>query len=124
MPSHPLIHIEIASTDPAASAKFYGDVFGWKITVDQQFDYTQFEAEGGPGGAFPKVDDQMVRPGSILPYIGTDDIEASLKKVEAAGGKTLVPKTEIPMAGWFAVFADTTGASIGLFTEMAYQHEG
>jgi len=52
----------------------------------------------------------------LLLYIGTDDIDASLAKVEAHGGKTVLPKTEIPGIGWFAIFTDQTGNRLALFT--------
>ena len=35
--------------------------------------------------------------------------------VEARGGKTILPKTEIPGVGWFAFFADPTGNQVALF---------
>ena len=60
-------------------------------------------------------------PGDVLIYIGTDDIEASLAKIQALGGKVVAPKTEIPQTGWFAIFTDPTGNKIGLYTAM-HQH--
>jgi predicted enzyme related to lactoylglutathione lyase len=54
----------------------------------------------------------------VVIYIDTDDIDEMLGRIEAAGGKTLLPKTEIPGMGWFAFFADPTGNRIGLYTTM------
>jgi hypothetical protein len=51
----------------------------------------------------------------VVVYIGTDDIEASLAKVEKLGGKTVTPKSEIPGMGWFALFTDPSGNLVGLF---------
>lgn len=121
MSSHPVVHVEISAKDPAAAGKFYSELFGWKIDVDRQFNYHQFTAEGGPGGAFVEANGKDYKAGDIVPYIGTDDIEATLKKVEALGGKTLTPKTEISNTGWFAFFADPTGNRIGLYTSMRQQ---
>jgi len=47
-------------------------------------------------------------------YIETDDVAASLAKVEAAGGKTIVPPVPIP-TGTFAWFADVEGNVVGLW---------
>lgn len=116
MKSHPIVHIEIAAKDTAAASKFYADLFGWKIEVDPQFNYYQFAAEGGPGGGFVEADGKQNKAGDIIPYIGTDDIDAFLKKAESLGGKILQPKMEIPGQGWFAFFADPTGNRIGLYT--------
>jgi len=114
--SHPIVHVEIPAHDPAAAGRFYADLFGWAIQSMPEFDYHTFAAQPGPGGGFPKVDDQTFKPGDVTVYVGTDDIGATLAKVEALGGKTLLPKTEIPNIGWFAFFSDPTGNRIGLFT--------
>jgi hypothetical protein len=119
--SHPFVHVEIPADDSLAAGKFYGDVFGWNIETDPTFNYTQFQAEGGPGGGFVSTqeatDGGMVqyKADSLLLYIGTDDIEASLAQVEAHGGKTVLPNTEIPGIGWFAIFTDPTGNRLALF---------
>jgi predicted enzyme related to lactoylglutathione lyase len=47
-------------------------------------------------------------------YIETEDVAASLKKVEAEGGKTIVGPLEIP-TGTFAWFADIEGNTVGLW---------
>ncbi|MBI1800813.1 MAG: VOC family protein [Chloroflexi bacterium] len=111
MNQHPIVHLEISAKNPAVSDQFYASVFGWAIEVDSKFNYHQFRAEGGPGGAF-------VEGEGIIPYIYTDDVDTSLARVEAAGGKTISPKMEIPGTGWFALFSDPAGNRIGLFTPM------
>jgi len=52
----------------------------------------------------------------VVPYVTTDDIEASLEKIGSNGGSTVVPKTEIPGFGHFAIFSDPTGNRIELFS--------
>lgn len=125
--SHPFVHVEIPADNTLAAGKFYGDVFGWNIETDPTFNYSQFKAEGGPGGGFVSTqeatDGGMVqyKPDSLLLYIGSDDIDASLAKIEANGGKTVLPKTEIPGIGWFAIFTDPTGNRLALFTGSGQQ---
>jgi predicted enzyme related to lactoylglutathione lyase len=80
-----------------------------------EMNYVAFDAEGGPGGGFPEVN-ELVKAGDVLVYIASDDIKASLAQAESLGGKTVVPKTEIPSIGWFGLFADPTGNVVGLFT--------
>jgi predicted enzyme related to lactoylglutathione lyase len=119
MSQHNIVHVEIPSTDPKVNAKFYSDAFGWKLEHDDQFDYWQFRPEGGPGGGFPGTGEPSGgKIGELLVYIGTDDIEASLAKVESLGGKTLMPKQEIPGTGWFAFFADPSGNKVALYKTM------
>ncbi len=122
MSNHSIVHVEIPASDPAAASKFYADLFGWKIQVDPSFDYHMFQADPGPGGGFVKIGDQMgYKPGEVLIYVSTDDINATLAEVAALGGKTLQPKTEIPQVGWFAIFADPAGNRIALFTSANQQ---
>ena len=119
MSAYPLVYVEISATDPANSAKFYADLFGWKIVVDPQMGYHQFTAEGGPGGGFPKADGKTTKAGDVIPYLAADDIDAMLKKIVAHGGKVLQPKTKIPGEGWYAWFADPSGNRMGLFARAA-----
>ncbi len=116
MAAHPIVHVELSAQDPAASSKFYADVFGWKIDRDPNFDYYMFAVEGGPGGGFVKPDGRMYKQGDVIVYLDTDDIDATLKKIEAAGGKTVLPKQEIPGIGWFAFFTDPGGNRVALYS--------
>lgn len=115
--SAPIVHGEIPAKDYDTADKFHSEVFGWKITVYKQFNYHMFESQGGPDGGFIAADGKN----GVLPYLGSDDIDAALKKINAAGGKTVTPKTEIPGMGWFAIFTDPTGNRLGLFSEMRRQ---
>jgi predicted enzyme related to lactoylglutathione lyase len=117
MSQHPIVHIEFSAKDPEAAGKFYADLFGWKVESFPGMDYYGFEAQGGPGGGFNPLGEQ-VKAGDVYVYVATDDIEATLAQAESLGGKTLVPKTEIPNMGWFAFFTDPTGNKVGLYTGM------
>jgi len=119
MSAHSVVHVEIPSTDPKVNAKFYGDAFGWKLDHDEQFDYWQFKPETGATGGFPGTDGPSGgKIGEVIVYIGTDDIEASLAKIESLGGKTVAPKMEIPGTGWFAFFEDPSGNKLALYKRM------
>jgi predicted enzyme related to lactoylglutathione lyase len=47
-------------------------------------------------------------------YVNVDDIGAYLAKAESLGGKTLVPKMQIP-TGSFAWLSDPDGNTVGLW---------
>ncbi len=90
-----IVHIEIPTRDGAASGKFYADLFGWKIDSMPEMNYTMFEPAEGPGGGFTEVSaDNPV--GKVMIYVDSPDVDADLKQAEALGGKTIVPKSEIP----------------------------
>ena len=113
-----IIHVEIPAANVESAGKFYQDLFGWKIQPMPEMNYSMWEAGNGDEyGGFPQVSDDNPA-GQVLVYIASDDIEADLKKVEKLGGKVLHQKTEIPGMGWFGVFQDPTGNTLGLYTSL------
>jgi predicted enzyme related to lactoylglutathione lyase len=116
MSTHQIVHVELPSHDWQAAGEFYSRLFGWTIRPVPGMNYATFDTGDGRGGGFPVIDDEMVSPGAVLIYVDTDDIEASLARAEALGGKTVVPKTTIPGIGWFGIFQDPSGNRIALFT--------
>jgi uncharacterized protein len=116
MTNRSVSHIEIPANGRADLAKFYAEIFGWKTQAmdDKGIPYTVWQS-GNVRGGFPNVDDNN-KPGDVIVYIDSDDIEADLKKIEANGGKTLQGKIEIPGVGWYALFADPTGNRLALYT--------
>lgn len=115
MSKAPIVHIEIPAEDPHQAGEFYGELFGWDIDYDEQMDYVQFLSQEGLGGGMPEVG-EMAQAGDVILYIQSEDIEGDLEKIQAKGGKTVVPKTEIPTVGFFALFSDPTGNTLGLFS--------
>jgi predicted enzyme related to lactoylglutathione lyase len=118
MSDHPIVHIELSSLNHERMGKFYADLFGWHIEQIPEMRYATFDTHAGVGGGFNPVSDNNPA-GSTVVYVGTKDIEATLSRVEALGGKTLTSKTEIPGMGWFALFTDPNGNRVGLFAEMS-----
>ena len=121
MAAQPIVHIDIPATDPKATSAFYGKVFGWDIQSAPGYEtYPMFRAEGGPGGGFTTAgsgyEGMTYTAGEVLIYLASQDIDADLGRVEANGGQVVLPKSEIPHVGWWAVFKDPSGNKIGLFT--------
>lgn len=54
------------------------------------------------------------KKGSLVYLNGGDDLGFPLSKVEAAGGRILLPKTAIGANGFMAHFTDTEGNKVGL----------
>ena len=115
MGAHAVVHVEFPSTDPAAAGEFYGSLFGWEIVKDEANSYVMFRSGENAGGGFPQSGEQF-KVGSPVVYIHADDIDATLAKAESLGGKTLMPKMEIPDSGWMALFSDISGNVVGLYT--------
>jgi len=112
-----IVHIEIPAADVVNAGKFYHDLFGWKIESIPEMNYTMWEPLEAPGGGFSPLN-ESVKPGDVLIYVDSADIEADLKQVKALGGLVLSEKTEIPQIGWFALFKDPTGNTLALYTSL------
>jgi hypothetical protein len=112
-----IVHIEIPTSDSKASADFYQKLFGWHIERDEQMDYTMWDPHEGPGGGFSPLGEH-VKPGDIIIYVNSEDIESDLKKATELGGSVVQEKMEIPETGWFGMFTDPTGNTIALYTSM------
>jgi hypothetical protein len=114
---------EIGTTDLDRATKFYETIFGIKLNpLDlDNIKMRMFPLDDmmtGVGGAVvhsggfhkPSATD-----GPLIYLNGNPDVQNILDKVEAAGGKIMVPKTEIsPEYGFMAVILDTEGNRIGL----------
>ena len=120
--NHPFVHIEFSSNDPAKSAEFYGSLFGWPMHEIKEFNYWTFQTAEGQGGGFNQVGNDNgnlnVKPGDVVAYVDTDDIERDLAKAQELGGTLVAPKMEIPGIGWYGIFRDPTGNLVGLYTNL------
>ncbi len=108
-------HWEIMGADGAGLKDFYAGLFDWNLEAVPGFDeyYTVSGDEvGGSGGAVGKGPE--TGPTYLMIYLGVDDINETLAKVEAAGGSTITPRTEIPDTIIFAMFSDPAGNVVGL----------
>jgi predicted enzyme related to lactoylglutathione lyase len=112
-----IVHIEIPTKNGKESGEFYEKLFGWHIERDEQMDYTMWDPHEGPGGGFSPVGEN-VKPGDVLIYVDSEDIETDLKRAADLGGTVLQEKMEIPTIGWFGIFKDPTGNMIALYTSM------
>ena len=106
---------ELATSDLAASASFYSELFGWKVEPIEgmQMPYMTIKNAAGHnnGGIRPAMEHG---PPNWLVYFGIDDIDAGAAKAGELGGGTIVGPTPIGM-GSIAVLRDPQGAVFALF---------
>jgi predicted enzyme related to lactoylglutathione lyase len=110
---NPVVHWEIVGADWQQLQKFYGDLFGWNVDVNEEFQYgmvTPEEGRGIPGG----IGGEMGGGKRVSIYVEVDDPQAYLDKAEQMGGKTLMPPTQIMPDLTIAMFADPEGNVTGL----------
>ena len=114
MSKNPIVHWEIMGPDGDAVAAFYRKVFDWAPRAWEGVDgYHGVDVDhAGVGGAVGKGSETM--PAYVTVYVGVDDIDEHLGRIQAAGGATVVPRTVIPGVVAFAMFRDPAGNVIGL----------
>ncbi len=115
---------EIPVVNMERAMKFYETVFGFKLSLHKMgpLDMAWFPwVEGGSGAAGSLVyNKEWYKPSSsdgVLVYFTahSGDLNNELAKVEKAGGKIVVPKTQISEDyGYMAVILDTEGNRVSL----------
>ena len=109
--------VELNSRNVDAAKRFYPQVFGWEpVTHEGPMEYTEFmsggQAVAGMMAMAPMVPAEV--PPYWMVYFGTDDVDASVDKAGGLGAEILVPASDIPGGGRFAVLRDPQGAVFGL----------
>ena len=108
---------ELTTPDVDAARKFYPPITGWGT---QQFDkdYTMWTTGGAPfAGIFKLGPEQREKgiPPNWMPYIEAGNVDDTARKVTGLGGTVVVPPSDIPGTGRFAVVRDPQGATFGLY---------
>jgi len=114
---NPQSYFEIRVTDYERSYEFYTKVFEWEIKKSWgEMPYGIIKpGDGQEGGLGENPAD---KPPRVIIYFRSEDIDATLKAIEEAGGKIVTPKTLITEEyGYFAHFSDPDGNVIGLSGE-------
>lgn len=112
----PFCWYELMTSDSAEATAFYKAVVGWTIhprEAGSAMDYRMIEATdgdmiGGVLGLTEAMQQSGARP-SWIPYLAVADIDAGLAAIEADGGRTMMPRTDIA-EGSFALVSDPQGA--------------
>jgi uncharacterized protein len=116
----PVVHFEIPADQPERAQGFYREAFGWTVHSIPGMGYTLFQT----APTDPQVQERGAINGGMMrrqhPVLGivitvqVEDVEATLRAVERAGGKVLRGKAEVPGVGWAAYVQDTEGNTVGL----------
>ena len=117
----PVIHFEMPYEDRQRAADFYGKAFGWKFNMmgEEMGNYmvvhtTETDDKGMiqkpgtiNGGFYKKPEDPMGQAPSVV--ISVENIEESMQKITASGGKIMGEAMDIPGVGKYVSFVDTEG---------------
>jgi predicted enzyme related to lactoylglutathione lyase len=107
-----VVYFEVGARDKQQLVAFYGELFGWQLQ-DAGEGYTMVDTAGGGG-----INGGIGRSSDGTPwvsfYVATEDPQATLDQALSMGASTLLPVTEIPGIGTFAMFKDPDGNAVGL----------
>ncbi|AWB96352.1 glyoxalase [Agromyces badenianii] len=108
-------YIEIPVTDMAAAQAFYGAAFGWQFTsygAEYAGIRTTAEADGEEAGGLALAAE--VTRGGPLVLLFSDDLDATVAAVTAAGGEVVNGPYEFPGGRRFH-FTDPSGNELGVW---------
>ena len=107
----PVVRFEIGAADDQPLVRFYGELFGWGLEAVAD-GYTVVDTRGGGGISGGIGRSQSGEPWATF-YVEVEDLQASLDRAEALGGRTVWPATELPGMA-FAMLGDRDGLPVGL----------
>lgn len=113
---------EIPVLDTPRAKKFYETILDIKMETSEMMgmEMTSFPGSDTPNGKVSGalVKNEMYKPsadGAVIYLNANPDIQAVVDRIETAGGKVVMPKTQItPEIGYMAFFIDTEGNRLGL----------
>lgn len=102
----PIVFFDIAGPDLAGQRMFYEAVLGLRTDASGRF---EAPAVAPSIPALLRTD-----PRETVIYFGVDDIDATLHKVIANGGKVHAPRFAVPGVAILGLFIDPAGNRVGL----------
>jgi predicted enzyme related to lactoylglutathione lyase len=112
--ANPVTWFEIIGRDSAALQGFYKNVFDWKVG-DAMPDMGNYAlVDGQTSGVAGGIGEEMDGQTRVTVYVQVPDLQATLDRAVANGGKVVMPPMEIPGVVSIAQFADPDGNVIGL----------
>ncbi|MCU7823479.1 VOC family protein [Kitasatospora sp. DSM 101779] len=117
--------VDLMAKDQQAALDFYRDLFGWQGEVGPaEFGgYAICSLNGRPvAGIAPQLspEGEPLPPVVWTTYLASDDADATLAAVNAAGGTTLMPAVDVGTVGRMLVASDPTGAVFGVWQPVEF----
>jgi len=102
-----IVHFEIPADNPEQQMEFFTNVFGWKFEKWGEQPYWMIttgpdESIGINGGLMARENEHH----RVTNTLDVDSIDATIPKIEAAGGVIILPKQPVGDMGFVAYFKD------------------
>ena len=110
---HTIAYVELGADDLAASRSFYESAFGWTFN-DYGPDYAGIRALDGDDEVGGLTAAATASRGGPLVLLYSEDLDASVRAVEGAGGTVTSPPFEYPGGRRFH-FSDPAGNELGVY---------
>ncbi|HET9162507.1 MAG TPA: VOC family protein [Solirubrobacterales bacterium] len=115
--------VDLGTPDIEKAVDFYSGLFGWEApegeNAEQTGGYRQAMLGGKPvAGMMPLM--QEGQPPAWSSYVSVEDADATVAKAKQAGAAVLAEPMDVMDLGRMAVFADPTGAVIGIWQPGAF----
>jgi len=110
---------ELMTGDTAAAAEFYQALLGWTANESDMAGrpYTVFFNNGKTAGGMMSIEPEMGPiPAHWLMYFAVANCDLTTEAATGTGGKVLVPPTDLPNVGRFAILQDPGGVVFGIVT--------
>lgn len=108
---------ELMTDDHAGALSFYSELFGWdegeSMDMGEMGVYQIFDRNGRMLGGMMNRPPEV--PASWLYYVRVDDVDDTIGKVGAHGGRVLNGPMEVPGGGRIAQCMDPQGAAFAVF---------
>jgi uncharacterized protein len=109
---------DLMTPDVEASLDFYSKLFGWGshvVDMGPMGQYTMIRNGGSEIGGIAPLGPGEGDKAYWLSYVSVADVDQAASQAEGKGGAVLVPPTDIPETGRFAIVKDPAGARIAPF---------
>lgn len=113
------VWFDLLTTDIEAAKAFYSEVVGWRTSRWEEGGYDLLHAgDKDIGGlmTLPEEARQAGAPPHWMGYVGCEDVDATLARAKNLGGSVILPGTDIPNIGRFAILADPQGATFAIYS--------
>jgi predicted enzyme related to lactoylglutathione lyase len=110
---------ELGTDDLDDVVAFYGPIFGWTFQRSTSVDMDYRLAAAGQtmvAGFMSNQQQGGSPPPACIFYVAVNDCDATSAQATALGAKAIVPPSDIPGTGRFAVLMDPQGAVFGLLS--------
>ena len=119
MKTNPVNWFEIPVNDMERARKFYESVFDVELSMlsmgpMQMYQFPMVDDTYGAAGTLVRAEGYKPSHDGTLVYFSVGDIDGTLGKVIASGGKTILPKMSIAEYGFVAHFEDSEGNKVAL----------